>query len=126
MCIFRIDQRRTRYSQVISIALAFGIAFAAADSAIGKSLFNDPKAFGGEKACNSCHPGGRGLEKVASKSEFHIMGKTQKSLEDAINFCIVNASNGKAIDIKSDKMMNLVAYIKSLSTAPGNGKASGY
>jgi len=111
---------------MVSLALAFGIAFAAADAAIGKSLFNDPKAFGGEKACNSCHPGGRGLEKAASKKEFHIMGQTQKSLEDAINFCIVNASNGKSIDAKSDKMMNLVAYIKSLGAAPGKGKAGGY
>jgi len=80
----------------------------------GKTLFNDAKAFGGTKACGECHPGGKGLEKAGEKKEFKIMGKTQKSLEEAINFCIVNAAKGKAIDVKSEKMKDIAAYIKSL------------
>ena len=49
------------------------------------------------------------------------MGKTQKSLEEAINTCIVYAIQGKAIDVKSDQMKEMVAYIKSLKA-----KNSGY
>jgi cytochrome c len=82
----------------------------------GKTLFNDTKFGGGTagKSCNSCHPGGKGLEKSADKKEFGIMGKKQNSLEEAVNFCIVMALKGKAIDPKSEQMKDIVAYIKSL------------
>ena len=99
---------------VIALGLIFSFAYAAGDAEKGKSLFNDPKFAGGVKACNSCHPNGKGLEKAGDKKEFHIMGKTQKSLEETVNACIVNANQGKVIDVKSDQMKQLVAYIKSL------------
>ncbi len=95
----------------------------------GKTLFNDAKFAGGSKACNSCHPDGKGLEKAADKKEFKIMGKTQKSLEEAVNFCIENASKGKAIDPKSEQMKDIVAYIKSLGKKTGKEmpkKSPGY
>jgi cytochrome c len=86
----------------------------------GKAYFEDEYFAGGEKACNSCHPNGRGLGKAANKKEFHIMGKTQKSLEEAVNFCIVGANKGNAIDENSAEMKDIVSYIKSLSKkAPG-------
>jgi len=99
---------------VIALGLIFTFAFAAGDAEKGKALFNDTKFAGGVKACNSCHPDGKGLEKAGDKKEFQIMGKTQKSLEEAVNACIVNANQGKAIDVKSDHMKQIVAYIKSL------------
>lgn len=95
----------------------------------GKALFNDAKAFGGTKACGECHKDGKGLEAAAGKKEFKIMGKTQKSLEEAVNFCIVNASKGKAIDVKSEKMKDIVAYLKSLGKTadkPAKKPAGGY
>lgn len=95
----------------------------------GKTLFNDVKAFGGTKACSECHPDGKGLEKAGGKKEFKVMGKTQKSLEEAVNVCIVNASKGKAIDVKSDKMKDIVAYIKALGKTadkPAKKPAGGY
>ncbi len=95
----------------------------------GKTLFNDAKFAGGTKACNECHPNGKGLEKAADKKEFKIMGKTQKGLEEAVNFCIVNANKGKAIDAKSEQMKDMVAYIKSLSKKAEKEmpkKAAGY
>ncbi len=101
---------------VIVLGLIFSFAYAAGDAEKGRSLFNDPKFAGGVKACNSCHPNGKGLEKSGDKKEFHIMGKTQKSLEEAVNACIVNANQGKAIDVKSDQMKQMVAYIKSLKS----------
>lgn len=104
------------------VVLVYSLASAAGDVAKGKALFNDPKFAGGSRSCNSCHPDGKGLENAADKKEFRIMGKTQKSLEEAINFCIVNANKGKAIDVKSAEMQDIVAYIKSLkkkTTMPG-------
>lgn len=102
--------------------LTAAVAFAGAAEDKGKALFNDAKFAGGSKACNSCHKDGKGLENAADKKEFKIMGKTQKSLEEAINFCIVNASKGKAIDAKSEDMKAMVAYIKSLKKAKTDAK----
>jgi cytochrome c553 len=101
---------------LIALGLIFSYAFAAVDTAKGKALFNDVKFAGGTagKSCNSCHPEGKGLEKSGDKKEFNLGGKMQKSLEEAINICIVMANKGKAVDLKSDQMKELVAYIKSL------------
>lgn len=88
----------------------------------GKALFNDPKFAGATagKSCATCHPKGQGLEAAGEKKEFKIMGKSQKSLEEAVNFCIEGAIKGKPIDPKSDQMNDMVAYIKSLK---GKAKA---
>jgi cytochrome c553 len=102
------------------------VAYAAGDAGKGKALFNDPKAFGGDKSCSACHPDGKDLEKAGGKKEFKIMGKTQKNLEEAVNMCIVNAGKGKAIDPKSEKMTDLVAYIKSLGQKKEKNKAPDY
>ncbi len=122
---------------VLSFIAAYGLIFslscAAGDAARGKALFNDPN-FDGDaargkalfndpnyagaasgKSCNSCHPNGKGVEKAGDKKEFKIMGKTQNSLEEVVNFCIKNAIKGKGIDPKSDEMKDMVAYIKSLT-----------
>ncbi len=92
----------------------------------GMTLFNDAKFAGGSKACASCHPNGKGLENAAGKKEFKVAGKTQKSLEEAVNACIVNANKGKAIDAKSDAMKEMVAYIKSLKKGKTTKPAAGY
>lgn len=106
---------------VLVMAMAGLIAGAAiaADVAKGKALFENPKAFGGQQACSSCHPKGKGLEKAGGKKSFKIMGKVQNSLEEAVNFCIVNASKGKVIDAKSAEMSDITAYIKSLKKDTG-------
>ena len=105
---------RITFLSLIALGLTFTFAFSAGEAEKGKALFNDPNFAGGVKACSSCHPNGQGLEKAADKKEFHVMGKTQKSLEEAINACIVYAIQGKAIDVKSAQMKEMVAYIKSL------------
>jgi len=102
---------------IAAVCLAVSFAFAGSgDAAKGKALFNDPNLGGatGKKSCGTCHPDGKGLEKIAGKEEFNLGGKTQKSLEEAINMCVENAIKGKALDPKSDQMKDLVAYIKSL------------
>ncbi|HTZ18604.1 MAG TPA: hypothetical protein VMB78_09225 [Dissulfurispiraceae bacterium] len=100
----------------VVIGLVFSVAFAAGDAEKGKALFNDPKAFGGEVSCASCHPDGKGLEKSGEKGKkaWANPGGKWLKLQDAINVCIVMANKGKAIDPHSADMKNLVAYIKSL------------
>ncbi len=102
---------------IIVLGLTFSFAYAKMHlpEERGKTLFNNAKLGGGTagKSCNSCHPGGKGLEKAGEKKEFNIMGKKQKSLEEAVNFCIEMAIKGKAIDPKSDQMKDIVAYIES-------------
>jgi len=99
---------------VIALACSFAFAMSHTPEERGKKLFSDPKFAGGQKACNECHANGKGLENAADKKEFNIMGKKQKGLEEAVNFCIVNSNKGKAIDVKSEQMKDMVAYIKSL------------
>ena len=97
-------------------ALSVSMALAMNDSPVerGKAHFNNPTFAGGKKSCNACHPSGRGLEQAGTKTIFHIMGKEQNSLEEAINVCIVNANRGHAIDVNSQEMQDMVSYIKSL------------
>jgi hypothetical protein len=82
----------------------------------GRDLFNDPVMGGGSagKSCNSCHPGGRGVEKSGYKREFSIIGEKQHSLEEAVNFCIVTALKGTPIDPDGQDMMDIVSYIMSM------------
>ena len=100
----------------IALILTFSVAFAMSHKAAekGRALFENPNFAGGMKACNSCHPNGKGLSKAGSKTEFSIMGKKQNSLEEAINICIVNANRGKAIAEDSKEMQEMVSFVKSL------------
>lgn len=80
----------------------------------GMAHFNNKTFAGGKKACNTCHPNGRGLEGAGNKTAFSIMGSKQSSLEEAINVCIINANKGNALDVNSVEMQELATYIKSL------------
>ena len=82
----------------------------------GKALFNDPKLGGGTSgnSCNTCHPDGKGLVGVAEKSEWKNPGGMFKSLAETVNTCIVMALKGKALDVNSDQMKDLISYLKSL------------
>jgi len=97
------------------LAFTVSVSLAAGNVSKGKALFNDPKFAGATSgdSCDSCHPGGSGLEHAGNKKKFNIAGKVQKSLEEAVNACIVYAINGKALDPESDAMQDIVAYIKS-------------
>jgi cytochrome c len=82
----------------------------------GKALFNDTKLGGATsgRSCNTCHPDGKGLVGVGEKKLWKTPGGESTTLEDAVNICITMALNGKALDVKSEQMKNLVAYLKSL------------
>ena len=82
----------------------------------GKALFNDTKLGGGTsgKSCGTCHPDGKGLEGIGSKKEWKTPGGEIKSLEEAVNICVTMALKGKALDVKSEQMKDLVSYLKSI------------
>ena len=105
---------KTALLSLISVSLVIPFAFAAGNVEKGKALFNDPKAFGGQRACSSCHPDGKGLEGAAEENEWMTPAGSASTLAESINLCIINANKGKAIDPKSQEMQDLIAYIKSL------------
>jgi len=116
---------------LISLGLIFSAAFAAKHDLAekGKALFDDPKAFGGSTSCSSCHPDGKGLENAAGKTSWMTPAGPAKTLEEAINLCVVNANKGKALDVKSAEMKEVVAYLKSLGKKSGKEmpkKSPGY
>ncbi len=92
------------------------VAFAAGDIETGKVLFNDPKLGSGTSglSCNSCHPGGKGLEGVSLKKGWLTPAGTGRTLEETVNICIAAALKGKPLDVKSQQMRDIVAYLKSL------------
>lgn len=81
----------------------------------GKTLFEKTDFAGGSSACNSCHPGGSGIEKAGSKKSFSIMGGKQATLEDVVNVCIEMGNKGKPIAKDSSEMKDITAYIRSLA-----------
>jgi cytochrome c5 len=105
---------------VILIVSATVFAAAMTPEERGKILFNDTKLGGGTsgRSCNTCHPDGKGLFGVGEKKLWKNPGGEYTSLEEAVNICITMALQGKALDVKSEKMRDLVSYLKSLK-APG-------
>ncbi|MEK6700572.1 MAG: hypothetical protein AABZ10_16190 [Nitrospirota bacterium] len=108
---------------LVAIALVSTTAFAMKHTPTerGKALFNDPKLGGGASgnSCNTCHPDGKGLLGIGGKKEWKTPGGTHKTLEEAVNTCITMALKGKALDVKSAQMKDLVAYLKSLKLKAG-------
>jgi mono/diheme cytochrome c family protein len=109
----------------VVLGLIFSLAYAAGNVEKGKALFNDSSLGTNGSNCGTCHPGGQGLEKAGAmgKKEWTTPAGVRTSLEDAINTCITMALKGEALDTKSQKMKDLVAYIDSLGKkkemAPG-------
>ncbi|MGE5892458.1 MAG: c-type cytochrome [bacterium] len=91
---------------LIALGLVVSAAFAG-DIEKGKALFNDPKLGTTGKSCGSCHADGAKLEKAA--------GKDDKALAETVNKCIAANLKGKALDVNSADMQNIVAYMKTLT-----------
>jgi cytochrome c len=100
----------------MAVLLIVTLAYAGGDAERGKALFNDPTLGGSANArsCNTCHPGGSGIEKAGTKKYTKFMGMAMSSLEEVVNTCIEKPLKGKALDTNSQEMQDVVAYIKSL------------
>ncbi len=94
------------------IALTVTVAFAAGNIEKGKALFNDTSLGTNGKSCNTCHPDGSGIN--GQKGSFKIMSTKLATVEDAVNFCIEKALRGKPLPKDSQKMKDIVSYIKIL------------
>jgi cytochrome c553 len=89
------------------VLAAVPVAAQEASVAMGQQLFNNPGlgASKNDKSCNSCHPGGKGLEKAGAKAD----------LADMINKCIKGPLQGEGIGTDTVAMQSLEMYIKSLA-----------
>jgi len=73
----------------------------------GEELFKSSHLGTNKKSCDSCHPGGKGMEVSAGYKEEELAG--------IINQCIVTPLKGKPLAADSVDMKSLVLYIKSLA-----------
>lgn len=94
------------------VTITFGISFAGSLMK-GVEIFKDKTLGTNGNSCNTCHPRGSGIN--GKKASFTIMGKKQSTIEDAVNFCIKNALQGKPLKKDSEKMKDLVSYLKTLT-----------
>ncbi len=92
-------------------ALSAGTVYSG-DVKKGKELFKDSMLGTNGKSCNSCHSGGKNID--GSKETFSILGSEQESVEDAVNFCIKMALNGKPLEKSDAKMEALASYLRTL------------
>lgn len=76
----------------------------------GKQLFESTELGSNGKSCSSCHPQGKGLEKIATYDD--------AKLKTIVNTCIRNALKGKALDPESTELASLLSYLRSLQ--PGS------
>jgi cytochrome c len=92
----------------------------------GKALFNDPGLGTNSMSCNSCHKDGgtvdaiMGEMKVKAFEDLNVkypkyvsmMGQIDKviTLDQMVNYCIVNPMGGKALAADDQRLADLVAY----------------
>ena len=80
-------------------------------AAAGKDLFHSTGLGTNGKSCDSCHPGGRGLEGVSAKSSWSAGGADFDSMEGAINACVKGALKGPSLSENSYQTKALALYL---------------
>jgi len=92
----------------------------------GKALFNDPELGTNGMTCSSCHKDGGTVDAIMGEMKVKafenlnthypryvsMMGQIDKviTLDQMVNFCIVNPMGGTALAADSQKLADLVAY----------------
>ena len=82
-----------------------------ATAAGGKTLFNSSVMGQNGKTCATCHPGGKGLESVAIKTEWNAGGTAFPTIEGAINACVKGALKGPSLKEDSLETQSLASYL---------------
>ena len=102
---------KTMVLLVFGLLITITLVYAEGNVARGKKLFNDPTFAdsANAKSCNSCHPGGTGMEDVAED-----YADNPDALKKQVNACIQAALKGKPIETSSQEMKDIIAYMKSL------------
>jgi cytochrome c len=98
--------------------------------ASGKMLFNDKTLGTSGLTCNSCHMEGGTKEGKMGETvvpawdnlapkypKYFMMGKRVMTLEQVVQFCIVNPLKGKALAWDDQKLTDLTAYCASVKKA---------
>jgi len=97
---------------LVTISVGFLLA-GEGDQAVkpGEKIFKSPELLGSTSnvSCETCHPSGKGLEKVANEDYF----KEGDGLAETINMCISGPVKGKELQLDSKEMKDLSEYIKS-------------
>jgi thiosulfate dehydrogenase len=100
----------------------------------GKALFNDPKLGTNSVSCNSCHRDGGTIDAIMGEMKVKAFdalntqypkyvsmgGQIDKvmTLDQMVNFCIVNPMGGKALAWDDQRLADLVAYCSFVTPAP--------
>jgi hypothetical protein len=82
-----------------------------ATAAGGKTLFSSSVIGQNGKTCATCHPGGKGLESVAVKTEWNAGGTAFTTIEGAINACVKGALKGPSLKEDSLETKSLALYL---------------
>ncbi len=77
----------------------------------GKALFNETLLGSSQKSCATCHPGGKGLEGVALKTQWRAGGTDFSTIEGAINACVKGALKGPSLSEDSYQTRSLALYL---------------
>ncbi len=79
---------------------------------LGEKLWNDPNLGGAGISCATCHPGGKGL-KNEPFPRYIKMADDILTLDQMINFCMINPMKGERLSWNHQKMTALAAYVKA-------------
>ena len=84
--------------------------------AYGKKLAGDPKLGESGDSCDKCHKGGRSFKKsfLLSYPHYVKMPLDVVSLDQMINFCMLNPMATKALPYGSLEMTGLAAYTQAV------------
>jgi cytochrome c len=101
----------------------------------GKKLFSDPKLGTNDQMCGTCHVAGgtkpgklgekelKAFDALNTKYPMYWMGaKRVMTLDQVVNWCLVNALAGKPLVWDDQKLTDLVAYCASVKPAPPEKK----
>ena len=93
---------------------SFSNVFAEVNFENGKILFfnNNIAENSSGKSCASGHLDGKGLSKSYSKNDFYFQGRHMRSIQEAVDFCVVQNVKGKPLGSNSDEMLSILEYIK--------------
>ena len=71
---------------------------------LGKALFDSAELGTKSRSCATCHPQGKGLDKVGDFND--------AELKDIINACLRDAIGSQTISLESQEMNALVGYVR--------------
>ncbi|MDH3454477.1 MAG: cytochrome C [Desulfuromonadales bacterium] len=79
-------------------------AIEAPSLSLGKTLFDSAELGTKGRSCSTCHPQGKGLDKVGDFND--------TELKDIINACLRDALGAQTISPESQEMNALVGYVR--------------